>query len=59
MIVHVALYIAALTSVDKGSFLDMLSNKSANEKSSKKVAKVIMKNCVLYIDHFKTVYTSS
>ena len=35
------LYIVALTSVDKGSFLDMLSNKSSNEKSMKKGPKVI------------------
>jgi len=34
------MYIVALTSVDKGSFLDMLSNKSPNEKSAKELTKV-------------------
>ena len=33
-------------SVDKGSFLDMLPNKSANEKSAKKVTKV--KNSIMH-----------
>ena len=45
------LCIVALTSVDKGSFLDMLSNKSSSEKSMKKGPKVInMFYCNLY--HF-------
>ena len=55
-----ALYFVALTSVDKGSFLDMLSNKSANEKSTKKELKVshfIIISCCGYFVTLACSYT--
>lgn len=44
---HMTVVCVALTTIDKGSFLEMLSNKSTNEKSAKKVKEV--NNCIMLI----------
>ena len=46
---HCCCLCIALTSVDKGSFLEMLTNKTANEKSTKKEVKV---------NHFVLLYST-